>query len=411
MSGSNPAGMNFEPSVEIRMIRSQLDEFIEQEIAPLESEYSQFLGEDGERNMVDDEGRLKSEYLELRQQIRKKAVDAGFYTMYLPEEYGGGGLGHLGFTLVLEHLYNRNPDGFHDLVFDLGSINGSIIPLYADETLRSRYFEPLVNADRHLCFGLSEPDHGSDVTWMDTTAERDGSDWIINGTKCFTSGAPYADCIMVHARTSGSDGDAHGISSFMVDAENPGWEVGKIQRPMGGEVGMQALNYFNDCRVPDEQMIGSEGEGFLETAIKWVGITRLVIPAQAVGRSQWMFDGCVDYAKERRSFGEPIGSYQFVQGMLAEMRADIEMVRWLYRYTAWKYDHGEPERWLQSAAKLRGSELWNDVADMAIQIHGGAGYMRSLPFESQYREARATRIYDGTDEIQKRTIAREFLEK
>lgn len=409
MGDEAPAGMSFEPSLEVRMICDQLDEFIEQEITPLETEYDRFLGEDAEREMVDDEGRLVDDYLEIRQQIREKSVEAGFYTMYLPEECGGGGLGHLEFTMVLEHLYNRNPDGFHEFVFDLGSINGSVVPLYHDEHLRERYFDPLRRADRHLCFGLTEPDHGSDVTHMDTTAEKDGDEWAIDGTKCFTSGSPYADCVMVHARTSGEDGDAHGISSFMIDADNPGWEVGKIQRPMGGEVGMQAFNYFEDCRVPEKQMIGEEGEGFIEMAIEWVGVTRLVIPAQAVGRSEWMFDQCVQYAENREAFGKPIGDRQFVQGMLAEMRTDIEMVRWLYRYAAWKYDRDEPERWLQSAAKLRGSELWNDVADAAVQIHGGAGYMRSLPFESQYRTARATRIYDGTDEIQKRTIARQFL--
>jgi len=164
---------------------------------------------------------------------------------------------------------------------------------------------------------------------MDTTAEKDGDEWVINGTKCFTSGSPYADCIMVHARTSG---EAHGISSFMVDADNPGWEVGKIQRPMSGEVGMQAFNYFKHCHVPEEQMIGEESEGFVETAIEWVGVTHLVIPAQAVGRSEWMFDQCVQYAENREAFGKPIGDRQFVQGMLAEMRTDIEMVRWLYRY-------------------------------------------------------------------------------
>jgi alkylation response protein AidB-like acyl-CoA dehydrogenase len=296
------------------------------------------------------------------------------------------------------------------MIQDSVSVSGAILPFYDDEYLREDYFNPLMNAEKHMAFALTEPDHGSDPTWMDTKAEKDGDEWVINGTKCFISRSPYADCIMVHARTSGEDGDAKGISTFIVDRENPNWTVGKIQRPMGTEVGSQAFNHFNDCRVPAKKMIGEEGAGFIETAMNWVGGGRLAIPAKAVGRSQWIFDQCVDYAKNRKTFGKPISKRQFVQGMIAEMRVDIEQARLLYRHAARKHDNDDSDaRWLQSAAKLRGSEVWNSVADKAIQIHGGAGYMRSLPFEGEYRNARASRLYEGTDEIQKKTISKEFL--
>jgi acyl-CoA dehydrogenase len=405
---AKPDGMSFEPSSEVRMINKQIDEFIKQEVKPLEDEYPQFLGEDRERNMVNDDHRRVDAYHEVKEKIQKKSVEAGFYTMHMPEEVGGGGLTALEYTQVLEHLHNRNPNGYHGMMLDGLSVTPSIIPMYHNEYQRSEYFEPVMNADKHMTFGLTEPDHGSDPHYMDATAEKDGNEWVINGTKCFISNSVDADFIMVHARTSGEDGDPRGISTFLVDRENPGWELGKIQRTMGPDPGSHAFNQFNDCRVPEEHMVGEEGEGFV-TAMEWVGSGRLSVPAMGVGKAQWMFDQCVDYANNRETGGKPIGTRQFIQGMLAEMRTRIEMVRWLYRYTAWKMDRDEDYRWLESAAKLEGSKLWCDVADTAIQLHGGAGYMKSLPFEAEYRRGRATRIYEGTDEIQKRTIATEFL--
>jgi alkylation response protein AidB-like acyl-CoA dehydrogenase len=401
-------GLHFEPSQQVRLFKKQLDEFLKQEVEPLEDEYEQFLGEFGERNRVDDDGRLVDEYLEVRETIQRRSHEAGFYTMYMPEEYGGGGLSNLEFTQVIEHLHNRNPDGFHELILDTLSVRPAVIPMAHDDYQREKYFDPIMAADKHLAFGLTEPDHGSDVTWMDTTAEKDGDEWVIDGAKCFTTNAPYADFITVYARTSGDDGDARGISSFIVDADNPGWEVGKIQPPMGTQVGEQSFNHFTNCRVPDSHVVGEEGEALID-AMSWVNAARIRLPAEAVGRCQWMVEQCIEYAKDRKTFGEPIGERQFVQGHLADMRADIEMVRWLYRYAAWEIDRDNDPRWLLSAAKLRGAELWWDVADRAVQIHGGAGYMRSLPFESELRTARAARIYDGTDEVQRRTIARDLL--
>ncbi|MFC6764431.1 acyl-CoA dehydrogenase family protein [Natrinema soli] len=402
------SAMSFETPEQVQLINSQIDEFLKQEVKPLEEEYPQFLGEDGERNMVDDDHHLVDEYLELRERIHEKSVEAGFYTMAMPERVGGGGLSALEDTLVMEHLHNRDPNGYHDMIFDRLSVDHSIIPLYDDEYQREEYFEPVMNAEKHMTFGLTEPEHGSDPTWMDSTAEKDGDEWVINGTKAFISNSVEADFIMVHARTSGEDGDADGISTFLVDKDNPGWEDGKVQRSMGTKQGAQAFNHFNDCRVPEAQMVGDEGEGF-RTAMTWVGAGRLHIPAKAVGISQWMFEKCVEYAEDRKTFGEPIGSRQHIQDLLVEMRVTIEQVRWLYRHAAWKMDQGEEYRWLQSAAKLQGANLWCDAADNAIQIHGGAGYMKSLPFEGLYRDGRVTRIYEGSDEIQKRTIARQFL--
>lgn len=401
-------GLCFEPSQEVRMTREGLDGFIEKEIEPLEDEYAHLLGEDAERNRVDDDHHWTDDFREVREKVRTRASESGYFTMHMSREVGGGGLGPLAFTQVVEHLYDRDPDGFHPLIIDISLplLEGAAEDPYQKENV----LDLVMDAEKKVAFGLTEPDHGNDITWMDSKAEKEGDEWVIDGTKAFVSGSPYADFVIVLARTSGEDGDAKGITAFIVESDNPGWEVGKMQRPMGSMVGKQAINHFTDCRVPERNVLGEVGTGLTDMGMTWVGTSRIRIAAEAVGRASWMLDRCLEYATNRETFGKPIGKRQFVQGMLADARADIEQVRWLYRYAAWKLERGEADRWLQSAAKLRGAELWNDVADVAVQIHGGAGYMRSLPFEREYRDARAARIYEGTDEIQRRTIARDLLD-
>jgi len=403
--------MDFEVPGEVRQMRRTVDEFIEREIEPLEAEYDRFLGEDAEAEMVDGTGtdyRLRDEFMELWREIRERSVEAGIYTMHMPESVGGGGLDILPFTVLVEHIENRNPDGFHSLIWDTGTVTEMLLPAYEDDYQREAYFEPVMNGEKLSAFALSEPGHGSDATFMETTAERDGTEWVIDGEKAFISKGAVADFLMVHARTAGQPGDVSGITSFLVDAENPGVSVTKVQRPMGGQPGRQAILSFDDCRVDEAQVLGEVGEGFSQL-IGWIGAGRLTIPASAVGRCQWMLDRSVEYAAERETFGTPIGERQGVRFQLAEAATDIEQTRWLYRYAAWKADRDERVVKEQSMAKLRGAQLWNDVADVAVQVHGGAGFMRSLPFEAEYREARAARIYEGTDEIQKRTIARELF--
>lgn len=403
--------MSFESSQEVKLIKSQVDSFIEQEVKPLEQEYDQFLGEYGGRNRLAEDGSLVDEFLEVRRQIRRKSADAGILTMAMPEDVGGGGVDLLPFVKVEEYINDRHPDGFHRMMLDPGLLSPPLKLLHEDDYQQEAYFEPMIAGEVESALGMTEPDHGSDITWLDTTARKEGDEWVINGTKCFITNSTFSDLIFVFARTDGEDGDAHGISAFVVERDNPGWEIGKVQQPIStDDAGKIAFNHFNDCRVPEEQLIGEEGRGFIDLAIQLVGHVRLRIPARAVGRSQWMFDQCVEYAGSRRTFDEPIGTRQFVKGLLAEMRTDIEQVRWLYRHAALKFDNDEGTRWEQSAAKLRGAELWNDTADRAIQIHGGAGLMQSLPFEQEYRDARVTRVYDGTDEIHKQTIADHFLD-
>ncbi|WP_226482492.1 acyl-CoA dehydrogenase family protein [Natrinema amylolyticum] len=398
--------MDFSEPSEAVQIKKALDDFIEQEVAPLENEYDQFLGADYEKEIVDDEHRQVPEYRNIVEQIRQKSVEAGFYGMTMPEEVGGGDVDILTRAIVGEHMSNR-PPGFHSAIFG-GAGGPTPILLACDERQREEYLEPLMDGEITTCFALTEPGHGSDAHYMDTRAEKDGDEWVISGQKCYITNGPYADFAMVFARTSGEDGDLGGITCFLVDKDNPGFEVGKIHRAMGMTPGTHSELYFNDCRVGEEQVLGEVDKGF-QSAMDWIGGGRINIAAGSVGTAQFLLDMSVEYARERKTFDKPIGHRQGISFQLAELATDIEQVRQLYRYAAWKMDEGERARKEESMAKLRGAKLANDAADIAMQVHGGAGFMKDLPIERNYRSARVFRIFEGTDEIMKRTIARELI--
>ena len=398
--------MDFSEPSEAVQIKRALDEFIDKEVKPLEREYDQFLGEDYERHVVDDEYWQVPEYREVLETIRKKSVEAGFYGMSMPEEVGGGGLDVLTRGIVGEHLSNR-PPGFHSAI--LGGAGGPtpILMACTDEQ-REQYLDPLMAGEITTCFALTEPAHGSDPHYMDSTAEKDGDEWVINGNKYWITNGPYADFAMVFARTSGEKGDYHGITCFLVDADTPGYGVERIHRTMGLTPGGQCELRFDDVRVGEDAVLGEVDKGF-QTAMNWIGGGRINIAASSVGSAQFLLDLAVDYARDRETFGKPIGHRQGISFQLADLATDIEQVRQLYRYAAWKIDNGERARKEESMAKLRGSKLYNDAADVAMQVHGGAGFMKDLPIERDYRTARVFRIFEGTDEIQKRTIARELI--
>ncbi|MFB1063442.1 acyl-CoA dehydrogenase family protein [Natrinema sp. H-ect4] len=398
--------MDFSEPSEAVQITKALEDFIDQEVAPLENEYDEFLGADYEKHIVDDDHRQVPEYRNIVEQIRKKSVEAGFYGMTMPEEVGGGDVGILTRAIVGEHMSNR-PPGFHSAIFG-GAGGPTPILLACDDRQREEYLEPLMDGEITTCFALTEPGHGSDAHYMDTRAEKDGDEWVINGQKVYITNGPYADFVMVFARTSGEDGDLGGITCFLVDDDNPGFEVGTIHRAMGMTPGTHAELYFNDCRVGEDQVLGEVDKGF-QSAMDWIGGGRINIAAGSVGTAQFLLDMSVEYARERETFDKPIGHRQGISFQLAELATDIEQVRQLYRYAAWKMDNGERARKEESMAKLRGAKLANDAADIAMQVHGGAGFMKELPIERNYRSARVFRIFEGTDEIQKRTIARELI--
>ncbi len=398
--------MDFSEPSEAVQLKRALDDFIDQEVAPLEAEHEEFLGPDYERHIVDSDNRQVDAYRSVLETVRKRAVDAGFYGMSMPESAGGGGVSTVTQGIVTEHLSNR-PPGFHSAI--LGGAGGPTpILLACTDDQRDQYLDPLMAGELTTCFALSEPAHGSDPQYMETTAQRDGDEWVLNGTKYWISNGPYADFAIVFARTSGESGDYHGISAFLVDASTPGYEVGRIHRTMGLTPGSQCELQFTDCRVGDDQVLGEIDQGFT-TAMNWIGGGRISIAAASVGSAQHLLDLAVEYASDRETFGKPISQRQGISFQLADLATEIEQVRQLYRYGAWSLDQGNEARTLVSMAKLRGAALYNTAADVAMQVHGGAGFMKDLPIEREYRSARVYRIFEGTDEIQRRSIAQSLF--
>ncbi|WP_254538568.1 acyl-CoA dehydrogenase family protein [Halomarina litorea] len=398
--------MDFSVPSEAVQIQKALDDFVEREVEPLESEHPEFLGEDYQRHIVDEDHYQVPEYRDIVETIREKSVEAGFWGMGMPEKVGGGGVDLLTDAIVTEHLANR-PPGFHSAI--MGGAGGPTPVLLAcDEDQRAKFLEPLIAGEVTTCFALTEPDHGSDPHYMDATAEKEGDEWVINGNKYWITNGPYADFAMVFARTSGEKGDYEGITCFLVESDNPGYHVEKVHRTMGLTPGGQAELRFDDCRIGEDRVLGEVDQAF-QTAMNWIGGGRIKIAANAVGTSQFLLDLAVEYARDRETFGKPIGHRQGVSFQLADLATDIEQVRQLYRYAAWKIQEGERARKEESMAKLRGSELANRAADVAMQVYGGAGFMKDTPIEREYRSARVLRIFEGTDEIQRRTIARELV--
>lgn len=398
--------MDFSEPEEATRLKSELEAFFEEEIEPLEKEHAKFLGPDAERHIFDDDFRQVPEYLELKETIRKRSAEAGFWGMNMPEEVGGRGVGTLTDAIIAEFLANR-PPGLHSYAVRGAGGGPTPILLACDEDQRERFLEPLMSGEKTTCFALTEPDAGSDPNFMATTAEKDGDEWVINGRKAWISNAPYADFAMVFARTSGDDGEVGGVSCFLVETDSEGYEIGNIHRPMGHAWVAPSEIELNDCRVDDGDMVGEEGKGFYQ-AMSWIGNARLGVAAGCVGSAEFLVEKAVDHAEERETFGEALINRQGLTFPLAEVAMDIERTRQLYRYAAWKVDNGEDARKEVAMAKLAGANLEHRAADVAMQIHGGKGYSRREPIEERFRTSRGKRLTEGTDEMQKQTIIREL---
>jgi alkylation response protein AidB-like acyl-CoA dehydrogenase len=274
----------------------------------------------------------------------------------------------------------------------------------ATEEQQERYLVPTINGDKKSCFAITEPGAGSDARAIRTSARREGDEWIINGEKTFITGGNEADFVMVFAVTEKEKGADGGVTCFVVDRE-AGWTSSPI--PTMGEWGPASLS-FQDVRVPHSAILGEEGRGF-ELAMRWIGKGRYMLPARALGACERLVEMGMEHARQRETFGEPIANRQAIQWMVADSAVEIEALRWLVLTAAWQVDHDIDSRQSQSMAKLYGGVKANEIVDRVLQMHGGMGYTRELPVERWYRELRVLRIYEGTDEIQRRTIARNLL--
>ena len=371
---------------EEREIREWVRTFVTKELMPLEPKVLE-RERRGERGFS----------LEELRGLQEKAKQSGFFGVLTPEEYGGMGLGSLMAALIEIEL------GRTFVQFKFGGDADNIL-FHANDEQKKRYLEPTISGERYSCFAITEPEAGSDARNIRTSAVRDGDEWVINGEKTFITGGDIADFCMVFAVTDKEKGADGGVTCFLVDRE-AGWTSATI--PTMGEWGPASLS-FQDVRVPHSAILGEEGRGFA-LAMKWIGKGRFMLPARALGACERLVEMAMEQAKNRVTFGEPIANRQAIQWMIADSAVEIEALRWLVITAAWQVDNGIDSRQSQSMAKLYGGVQANQIVDRVLQIHGGMGYTRELPVERWYRELRLLRIYEGTDEIQRRTIARNLL--
>ena len=404
--------LDFRLDDEMRAIGDSLLRFIETEVSPIEQDHAATLA--SERNVYDKAGRYTSELQDLKRQVRMKSAEAGFYTMFGSEELGGAGLGPVASVYLNELMAAHCGPGrelIHPVVIPSPFTNGlSPLLLHLEPAVRERYLPAIANGEKTMCFGLSEPDAGSDVFAMKSRAVRDGDDWVLNGTKQWITNGPYADYAIVFAVTDPDRAAARngGITGFFIDTRWSGFGAPStipIMGHLGADIGILT---FDDLRVPDSHRLGPVDDG-LKVAMGGVNVGRLGLAATVVGYARWALDQALDHARVRRTFGKTIGEHQAVQIHLADCAVEIYGAGQMLLNCAWKLEQGERALAEISMVKLYCTEIGNRVFDRCIQIHGGMGLTNEMRLESGYRFTRSMRIPDGTSEIQRRTIAREML--
>lgn len=378
--------MNFGLTHEQDLIVTTVRGFVERELYPLEAE-------------VERTGELP---MEVAREIQRKVLALGFYAPNIPAEFGGGGLSMLDFALLEREL------GRTSMALNHWWGRPSNILCACNAEQRQRYLLPSVRGERIDALAMTEPDAGSDVRGMKCAARRDGSDWIVNGTKHFISHADVADYVIAFIATGEGSAGRKRITCFLVDRGTPGFEIRPGYDSVSHRGYHNCILTFDDCRLPAAQILGEEGGGF-EVANTWLFATRITVATMCVGRARRAFDIALNYAAQRRQFGQQIGKFQGVGFQLADSVTEIDAADFLTLAAAWRLDQGLPANREIAQAKLYASEMLARVTDRAIQVHGGMGLMRDLPLERFWRDARVERIWDGTSEIQRHIIARELL--
>lgn len=339
--------------------------------------------------------------------ILAEMKELGLFGLTIPEEYGG-----LGLTMEEEILVSialgRTSPAFRSIMGTNNGIGSAAIVFNGTEEQKAKYLPKYATGEWVSCFCLTEPDAGSDAASLKTSAVLDGDHYVINGTKRYITNAKVANTFNVMARTNPDIKGAHGISSFIVERDTPGITLGPIDRKMGQSGSMTCDVIFEDCRVPAENIIGEEGEGFI-TAMKVLDRGRLHISGVSVGVAERLIADALDYAIQRKQFGKPIAEQQLIQAMLADSQTETYAAKCMVMETARKRDNGENVSTESSACKLFATEMVGRVADRAVQIHGGAGYMSEYAVERFYRDVRLFRLYEGTSQIQQIIIARNMI--
>jgi len=342
-------------------------------------------------------------------EIWRKACELGFIGIHFPEEFGGGGYGIFENVLVVEE-FCRVDSGI-GIALSLSDFASEVILRFGTKEQKEKYLTPLTQGKAISAGGFTEPDHGSDITLMSTQAIKEGDEFVINGTKTFITNGVIADYVVVLCQTNFDASPTYrGQSTIIVEKGTPGFEATEVGEKMGIKMTSTAELSFRDVRVPAENLVGEENRGFYQV-LEFFDESRIEIAAQAVGIAQGAYERALQYAKERMQFGRKIAEFQAIQHKLAEMATKIETARLLLYKAAWNFDQGRIDPKLTSMAKFYAGRVAVEVADEAIQIFGGYGYIADYDVERFYRDARITEIYEGTREIQKNTIASAIVGK
>jgi alkylation response protein AidB-like acyl-CoA dehydrogenase len=334
-------------------------------------------------------------------EIWKKAADEGFMGLHYPEEYGGSGYGVIENTLVVEEFCRRDSGiGAALMTADFASEN---VLRYGTQEQKERYLPPIAEGTAISAGAITEPEHGSDITSMATTAVRDADEWVINGVKTFITNAGIADWYVVVCQTDPEAGHK-GQSMILVDRNAEGLTTASVGQKMGLRMIPTGEVSFKDVRVPAGNLLGQEGKGFYQI-LGFFDESRIETAAQAVGTAQGAFDRALEYVKGREQFGKKIAQFQVTQHKLADMATKIELARMITYKAAWTADQGKPDTKLTAMAKYYAGHAAKEVTDEAVQLLGGYGYMTEFEVERFYRDVRITEIYEGSREIQKNIIA------
>lgn len=340
--------------------------------------------------------------------IRKAAAEMGLFGWAIPEEFGGLGLNASEDARLAFELGYTTPS-FRSLFGTNNGIAGQVLVNYGTEAQKEQWLPKLASGETVAAFALTESEAGSDPSGLKTAAVKDGDDYIINGTKRFITNAQLSTLLIVFARTDPNAKGTKGISAFLMDTTSTGVTIGAHDKKMGQEGAWTSEIYFDDVRISKDRLVGGAEEVGFHAAMASLNKGRLHIAAMCVGQAQRILDESVAYAVTAKQGGNAIGTFQLVQAMLAESYAELLAGRELVLGAAARFDRGEDKKLGPSSAKLFCSEMLGRVADRGVQVHGGMGYMRSVPVERFYRAARLFRIYEGTSEIQKLVIARQLL--
>jgi alkylation response protein AidB-like acyl-CoA dehydrogenase len=384
--GSNADYSLYSLTEEHQLLRQAVRQLAEDKIAPRAAE-------------IDESG-------EYPWDVHEALKKADLLAIHVPEEYGGAGADRIAHSIVVEEVARVCASS--SLIVAGNKLGTMGIILAGSEELKKTYLPQVAAGEATFSYALSEREAGSDAAAMKTRAVRDGDSWVLNGTKCWITGAQVNTHFTVMASTDPGKG-AKGISAFVVHKDDPGFSVGTKERKLGIKGSPTSEIYFEDCRIPEDRIIGEEGQGFI-TALRTLDHTRSMIGAQAVGIAQGALDAAIAYVKERKQFGKAVAEFQGVQFMLADMAMKVEAARQLVYVANAAAERGQADlTFLSSASKTFASDTAMEVTTDAVQLFGGYGYTRDFPVERMMRDAKITQIYEGTNQIQRMVMARQLL--